>query len=99
MPDRAYLRALLLHLQAQLPLCGPDALSMAVWALAALRQTLPSEEWGRDWCRAAQEVGGEFGPQALAHGLSGMAALRMNPPAELMQVRGKGKGVWGQLED
>lgn len=85
-PDRSYVVALLAHLQMQLPLCDADALSMAVWALAALRQPLPSAEWGAQWCEAAVGAAGEFGPQALAHGLSGMAALRMQPPAELMQV-------------
>lgn len=86
-PDRSYLVALLAHLQTQLPLSDADALSMAVWALAALRQPLPSADWGAQWCEAALRLSGEFGPQALAHGLSGMAALRMQPPAELMQVR------------
>lgn len=86
-PDRGYLTALLAHLQTQLPLCGADALSMAVWAVAALRQPLPSADWGAQWCDAAMAAAEEFGPQAFAHGLSGMAALRMQPPAALMQVR------------
>lgn len=86
-PDRGYLMVLLAHLQTQLPLCGADALSMAVWALAALRQPLPSADWGAQWCDAAVAAAEDFGPQALAHGLSGMAALRMQPPAALMQVR------------
>lgn len=86
-PDRAYLVSLQSHLQAQLPLCGPDALSMALWALAALQQPLPSHAWAQQWCDAALGVAGDFGPQALAHGLAGMAALRVQPPAALMQVR------------
>lgn len=86
-PDRSYLRGLLSHLEAQLPACGPDGLSLAVWGLAALRQPLPSKDWGQAWCSAALACADRFGPQALAHGLSAMAALRMEPPAELMQVR------------
>lgn len=78
--------ALLSHLHTQLTLCDADALSMAVWALAALRQPLPSADWGAQWCDAALGVADDFGPQALAHGLSGMAALRVQPPAQLMQV-------------
>lgn len=76
---------------------------MAVWALAALRQPLPaaadndgssgSRSWAADWCVAAVRVAAEFGPQSLAHGLSGMAALKVQPPAELMQVRGF-KELW-----
>jgi hypothetical protein len=86
-PDRAYLVSLQSHLQSQLHLCGPDALSMALWALAALRQPLPSTAWAQQWCDAALGGAGEWGPQALAHGMAGMAALRVQPPAALMQVR------------
>lgn len=88
-PDRSYLSSLLSHLQGQLVLCGPDALAMCLWGLAALRQQhMVSPAWGQQWCAAALGVAGQFGPQALAHGLSGMAALRIQPPAELMQVGG-----------
>lgn len=84
-PDRSYLAALTAHLQTQLPLCDADALSMALWALAALQQPLPSESWGAAWCAAARAEADGFGPQALAHGLAGMAALKVQPSVGLMQ--------------
>jgi hypothetical protein len=93
-PDKSYLTALLAHLGSQLPATGADGLALAAWGLAALRQPLSSPQWGDAWCAAALAAADGFGPQALAHGLSGMAALRMQPPAELMQVgrwkRGRG---------
>jgi hypothetical protein len=85
-PDQSYLVSLLAHLGSQLPATGADGLALAAWGLAALRQPLPSPQWGGAWCAAALAAADGFGPQALAHGLSGMAALRMTPPAELMQV-------------
>eukprot|EP00879_Flechtneria_rotunda_P016743 GHRR01017524.1.p1 GENE.GHRR01017524.1~~GHRR01017524.1.p1 ORF type:complete len:415 (+),score=159.54 GHRR01017524.1:1161-2405(+) len=85
-PDKRYLKSLLLHIQSQLPACGPDALTQALWGLAALQQQLPSRAWEQAWCRTALAVAGDFTPQALAHGLSAMAALRVQPPAELMQA-------------
>jgi hypothetical protein len=85
-PDRAYLRALLGHLRTQLPAAEPDALAMAVWGLAALQQPPPDDAWAAAWCDAALQQARGWGPQALAHGLSGAAALRISPPAELMQV-------------
>jgi hypothetical protein len=84
-PDRSYLAALTAHLQTQLPLCDADALSMSLWALAALQQPLPSQEWGAAWCAAALTEADGFGPQALAHGLAGMATLKVQPTVELMQ--------------
>ena len=84
-PDRSYLAALTAHLQTQLRLCDADALSMALWALAALQQPLPSESWGAAWCAAALAEADGFGPQALAHGLAGMAALKVQPSVGLMQ--------------
>jgi hypothetical protein len=92
LPDAPYLRALLSHLEAQLQAheAGPDALSLALWGLASLKQPLPSRAWGQAWCSAALASLQQhaWSPQALAHGLSAMAALGLRPPPELMQVQG-----------
>lgn len=90
-PDRSYLKSLLSHLQPRLISCSPDSLAMALWGLAALRQQIPSNTWAAAWCTAAAGKADQFGPQALAHGLSAMAALGVRPPAQLMQVGGLGR--------
>eukprot|EP00775_Hariotina_reticulata_P012740 gene12740-12869_t len=85
-PDSVYLKLLLSHLESQLAACDADSLSMALWALAVLQQQPPSQAWAKAWCAAAEATGDTWGPQALAHGVSAMAALQIRPPASLMQV-------------
>lgn len=86
-PDKAYLQSLLAHLATQLPATGPDGLALAAAGLPGLRQPLPSQQWGDAWCAAALAGADGFGPEALAQALPSMAALHMQPPAALMQVR------------